>query len=193
MSETVTKNLYQRMLAIMADVRYIQKSDKKVNNQYSFVTHDSVTKALHDPLVTHGVLVIPTVREMRQDGNRTVAVVDVTFVNVDSPDQTLQVTYTGYGIDTQDKGPGKAVSYAVKYALLKVFCLETGDDPERDTVEYNPGKIAQEHVLTLIEMIGEDAELKRKVLGFCNAERYEDITKDKYTVVINKLKAKVAS
>jgi hypothetical protein len=36
----------------------------------------------------------------------------------------------GYGVDAQDKGPGKAMSYGVKYALLKVLGLETGDDPD---------------------------------------------------------------
>jgi hypothetical protein len=40
-----------------------------------------------------------------------------------------------------DKGPGKAVSYAFKYALLKVFCLETGDDPDNDAnARYEPEK-----------------------------------------------------
>ena len=44
----------------------------------------------------------------------------------------MAVRAFGYGIDNGEKGPGKAVSYAVKYALLKTFCLETGDDPDRD-------------------------------------------------------------
>jgi hypothetical protein len=38
----------------------------------------------------------------------------------------------GYGIDDQDKGAGKAMSYAVKYALLKTLGLETGDDPDEN-------------------------------------------------------------
>jgi hypothetical protein len=52
------------------------------------------------------------------------------------------VSFFGYGIDNQDKGPGKAMSYAVKYAMLKTFCLETGDDPEKDDIPHLPAKSA---------------------------------------------------
>ena len=33
-------------------------------------------------------------------------------------------------MDNADKAPGKAISYAFKYALLKTFALETGEDEE---------------------------------------------------------------
>lgn len=131
-------NLYQRLRDVMLDVKAINKESKKVNGQYTFVSHDSVAKALHDPLAKHGVVMLPTVSELKQDGNRTTAKVDVTFVNIDNPEEKTTVTYWGYGIDNQDKGVGKAISYAVKYCLLKTFCLETGDDVEKDTQEYKP-------------------------------------------------------
>lgn len=38
----------------------------------------------------------------------------------------------GMGIDDGDKAMGKAYTYAVKYALLKVFRLRYGDDPDHD-------------------------------------------------------------
>ena len=56
--------------------------------------------------------------------------VSVRFQNIDDPDDFLAVETCGYGVDDQDKGPGKAMSYAVKYALLKCLGLETGDDPD---------------------------------------------------------------
>jgi hypothetical protein len=70
-----------------------------------------------------------------QDGNRTVAVFTVRFENIDDRTDYIDVETFGYGVDPQDKGPGKAMSYGVKYALLKVLGLETGDDP--DTVQDN--------------------------------------------------------
>ena len=62
------------------------------------------------------------------------------FVNVDDAADFIEVATAGYGIDDQDKGPGKAISYAVKYALLKTLGLESGDDPDedQDTVHSNP-------------------------------------------------------
>jgi hypothetical protein len=127
-----TLNIYQRLNKVMEEVTYIQKGDKKVNNQYRYVSHDQVSSALHGPLTKNGIAVIPTVVEMTQDGNRTTAKVEVSFVNIDDAREKVSVIYFGYGIDQGDKGPGKAISYACKYALLKTFCLETGDDPDHD-------------------------------------------------------------
>jgi hypothetical protein len=129
-------NIHQRILAIMGEIDYIQKTDKKVNNQYTFVTHDAVTKALHPLFVKHGIVAIPRVTGWKQDGNRTEVNMEVDFVNVSKPEDKVIVPCFGFGIDAQDKGVGKAVSYATKYAMLKLFMLETGDDPERDSIDH---------------------------------------------------------
>ena len=39
----------------------------------------------------------------------------------------------GMGIDDNDKAMGKAYTYAIKYALLKLFRLRYGDDPDFET------------------------------------------------------------
>lgn len=135
------KNIYQKIHAIMADIDYIQKGPKKAAGMYTYVSHDAVSEAIHPLLVKHGVVVIPSVKEMHQDGNRTSMIVTVKFVNIDKPDDCFVVESRGYGIDTGDKGPGKCMSYAVKYALLKTFCLETGDDPDDDQqAKFEPSK-----------------------------------------------------
>jgi hypothetical protein len=125
-------NIYQRINAVMNEVEYIQKQEKRVNNQYRFVSHDQVTGRLHSPLTKHGIVMVPSIASVKQDGNRTEIMVNVKFVNIDEPSDFVSVDYLGYGIDVSDKGPGKAISYACKYALLKMFCLETGDDPDQD-------------------------------------------------------------
>lgn len=51
------------------------------------------------------------------------------FVNIETPDEYIDITTYGDGIDAQDKAPGKAMTYADKYALLKAYKIETGDDP----------------------------------------------------------------
>jgi hypothetical protein len=132
------KNLFQRLHAVMKEVSYVQKEDKMVNNQYRFVSHDGVTAAVRPALLNHGVLAVPQNLKRFQDGNRTEVELDVVFINIDDPKESFAVPSVGYGIDTQDKGPGKAISYAVKYALLKALSLETGDDPERDLIEHKP-------------------------------------------------------
>jgi len=134
-------NRYNKILGVMSELDYIQKSDKTVNGQYRFVSHDQVTAKVHPLLVKYRILALPTVEELKQEGNRTEAKVRLFFVNADKPEESINVVYHGYGVDNGDKGPGKAVSYAVKYGFLKVFCLETGDDPDFDAeAAYEPAK-----------------------------------------------------
>lgn len=138
--EVEKKNVYQRLLDVMQEVSYIQKEDRMVNGQYRFVSHDAVTSATRGAFIKHRVLPIPTILSRSVSGNLTTVDLLVQFVNVDEPSDKIIVRMDGYGIDSQDKGVGKAVSYAYKYALLKALNLETGDDPERDNINRDEKK-----------------------------------------------------
>lgn len=160
-------NIYQRLNLVMQEVKAIQKEDKKVNNQYTFVSHDAVARALHDPMVNAGIMMIPTIADLNQDGNRTAAKVNVDFVNIDDSSDRVSVTYWGYGVDPSDKGIGKAVSYAVKYALLKVFCLETGDDVEKHNLEYKaPEKPVSRSMVTIDDVLRLYPKEQDKIVQF---------------------------
>ncbi len=54
------------------------------------------------------------------------------FVNIDKPEEYIDITTYGDGVDSQDKAPGKAMTYADKYALLKAYKIMTGDDPDQN-------------------------------------------------------------
>lgn len=143
MSETakieVPLTLLQRLNAVMRDVSYVQK-DKKiaVGSGYMVVTHDAVTAKVRPALVEHGVFYYPHTMEHRQEGNRTEITMTVRFVNIDDGEDFIDVPCLGYGIDQGDKGPGKAASYAFKYALLKALGLETGEDADNEVTEHKP-------------------------------------------------------
>lgn len=136
------RNVLQRINAVMTELDYLQK-EKKSGMQYSFVSHDKVTGAIRPLLVKHGIACWPAAMEVKQEGNRTQLQCKVIFANIDDPADHIEVESIGYGIDSQDKGPGKAISYAVKYAMLKTFALETGDDPDNDqNVKFEPPVMA---------------------------------------------------
>lgn len=133
-----TKNILQRINAVMQELDYLQK-EKKSGMQYSFVSHDKVTGAIRPLLVKHGIVCWPHSLDVKQEGNRTQLLCKVIYASVDDPRDNIDVESFGYGIDSQDKGPGKAMSYAMKYAHLKTFSLETGDDPDNDQhVKFEP-------------------------------------------------------
>ena len=133
-------NIHQRILAVMAECDYVQKEKGATGMPYTAVMHDTVTALLHPQFVKHGICVVPSVASLGQNGNRTEVMLDVTFVNADDPADCFTITFPGYGIDKQDKGPGMATSYAYKYALLKMFALETGDDPDKSNADHEPEK-----------------------------------------------------
>lgn len=138
MTTPKAKNIHQRLAQAMAAVRYVQK-EKKQGMQYSVVLHDHVTAKVRPELLAAGIVYYPVNLEHAQNGNRTEISLSVRFVNVDEPGDYIEVPSLGYGIDQQDKGPGKAISYAVKYALLKALGLETGDDSDLEqNVQHEP-------------------------------------------------------
>ena len=57
------------------------------------------------------------------------------FVNIDNPEEYIDVTSYGDGVDSQDKAPGKAITYSDKYALLKAYKIITGEDPDQSKSE----------------------------------------------------------
>src|ERR1700678_3972371 len=125
-------NVFQKVLQIMSELDYIQKGDKTVNGQYRFASHDQVTAKIHPLLVKHRLLIIPSIEDLKQEGNRTIVKLGIVFKNPDAENDAFTVVYYGYGCDAGDKGPGKALSYAYKYCILKTFSLETGEDPDYD-------------------------------------------------------------
>jgi len=129
-------NIHQRLNAVMADVNYIKK-DKKIEigkGSYSVTGHDAVTKLIHPLLVEHGINLIPSVVEMTQEGNRTRVLMSFDWINIDDPKDFFTNQCVSYGVDNQDKGPGKSISYAQRFITLKTLHLETG---ERDVEEYD--------------------------------------------------------
>lgn len=133
-------NVHQRISRIMSEIDYIKK-DKSINfgkgGGFTVVGHDAVTKLIHPLLVKHGVNIIPTIKQIIQEGNRSRVDLEFRWVNIDNPDDHFITEASGYGIDQQDKGIGKGWSVAQRYTVLKTLHLETGDkDIEDDDINH---------------------------------------------------------
>jgi hypothetical protein len=169
-------SLQQRVMLIMRECTYIQKQDKG-GLRFDFVSYDALAAKVHPLLVKYGVLVIPTLVEHRIDGNRVEAVIDVIFSNVDKPEDHFISRQISFGVDQQDKGPGKSYTYAVKTAMLRVFCLEAGkgEDPDANQSEeydHKPGVISQHQLETLAELA---LEVGAHVPSFCKFLKIADL------------------
>lgn len=148
------RNVYQRVLAVMAELDFVSKDRRtEAQGKYKYVSHDQVAGAVHPLLVKNGLVVEPfflegaegfsieeTEYEDRDGKKKTSSATTlrggVTFVNVDAPTDRYSVPAVGLGVDPSDKGPGKACSYLIKMGLLKALCLESGEkDIEEDDHE----------------------------------------------------------
>jgi hypothetical protein len=69
------------------------------------------------------------------------------FVDARSGEE-LTVRVAGEGADPGDKAPYKAMTGALKYALLQSFLLSTGDDPEDDRADSRAALGGAERVIT---------------------------------------------
>ncbi len=132
-------NIYQRLNEVRKKVQYVQK-DKDVGGKYMAVTHDAVTALIREHLIEQGVMIVPAlvsskVAETKMTTGKGVpyiryeATYRLDFVNCDGGD-SASVLIESHAIDEGDKAPGKALSYATKYAILKLFSIETGEDEE---------------------------------------------------------------
>lgn len=148
MSETIALNLYQRINEIRKKVDYVRK-EKAVQN-YKAVTHDQITAILRQHLIDFGVVIIPTLKssvtcdtgEKTSKGTPIIRVeveYVLEFVNIDDPADRFSSTVSAHANDTGDKAPGKALSYAKKALVLKIFEIETGEDEESryQSAEFN--------------------------------------------------------
>ena len=95
---------------------------------------------------------------------------------------------TGEGIDKGDKAGYKAYTGALKYFLANTFMVATGDDPEKDSPSAKMNdKKASPKQLAYLETVYKD-ELLEKLLKTNNIEKLSDLSMEKASELISKLR-----
>lgn len=174
---TQRPNIYQRINAVRAELPYIQK-DTRVDGKYSAVSHDQVTAAIRPLLIKHEIVIVPTLvgsEELPSDPpkegksrNRMFSFIyQFAFVCADNPDDSVVFSVPAHGADTLDKACGKAMSMATKYAILKIFNLETGDQEESRMGEI----VDDDLVATAMSLITGAENMDELHTGFTSAVR----------------------
>lgn len=148
-------NIYEKLSKITMEIATVAKNlqvETGVGKGYKAVSEGDVLAAVKPIEAKYGVYSFPAIRRIvdsgeivttktykgeLQESKRLFLRVETVyrFVNIEKPDEYVDVTVYGDGVDTQDKAPGKAMTYADKYALLKAYKIQTGDDPDRDASE----------------------------------------------------------
>lgn len=142
-----TRQIGPLMAAVMADVDAVGKTRRNDAQRYTFRGIDDFSNALHPVLSKHGVVLRPHVVEAKplesyetKSGGtmfRVSVVLDLAFVAPDGSEHVVRTA--GEGADTGDKATNKAMSAALKYALIMTFLVPTEErvlvDSEEDSHE----------------------------------------------------------
>jgi hypothetical protein len=187
-----SKNIYQRINAVMKKVKYVKK-DASVQG-YKAVTHDQVISVCREELVNQGVVIVPNqiAHDMliTKDQNNKMHLYEsdycIDFVNMDNPTEMIHVNISSQAQDNGDKAPGKALSYAVKYAILKVLCLETGENDESRAEEF--ATLTETQTKGIDALLKNNEDLKSRVLGGYGVEQTSELLKKDYNAIVAGIK-----
>ena len=147
----MSDNIFYRMSKITEEISVVAKnlSVGYGKNSYKAVGEADVLAAVKPIEAKHGVYSYPVSREIIDSGVLTTSGYDgkeknqmymriktvYRFLCIDNPDSFIDIESFADGVDSQDKAPGKAMTYADKYALLKAYKIITGDDPDQNLSE----------------------------------------------------------
>lgn len=142
--------IFKQMPLVMAEIGPVSKDQKNAAQGFKYRGIDQFVNALQPALVKHKVFITPRVtsrteelREVeRNSGKKGVdkyvsLMVEYDFFAEDGSKVTVG-PIASEGIDSGDKATNKALSSALKYALIQVFSIPTEDmvdgDKESPTV-----------------------------------------------------------
>ena len=214
MNDVKEMNIYEKLSAITAEIGVVEKNlNVKVssNSSYKAVSERDVLDAVKPIEQKYRVYSYPANRKIidrdvltkETEYNGTITRTNTLFmrvetvyrfVNIDKPDEFIETTVYGDGLDTGDKASGKAMTYADKYALMKAYKLSTGDDPDKEaSPEHGYEKKAEPKATTkqiaLVEDLYTDEEIER-ICKKAKITKIEDLTIAQASALIQKRKDK---
>lgn len=148
MEEAGTMNIYQKIQLVSNDIKNIEKNMTVGTGNYAYKAVQDIDVVLEVKKYEHihKILSIPIkqdliktdiVRTNKGNGVESITYVDIVkmtlrIINLENPQEYIDIESFGRGLDTADKGFGKASTYARKYALLNAYKIATGEDPDKD-------------------------------------------------------------
>ncbi len=178
-------NLYQKILAIMESVQRLQKDDTVAygKTNYKALSEEKVTTIMRAEMIKQKMIVFPIKQEWNREGQITH--VDVTYRMVDTESgEYIDIVSCGDGADSQDKGSGKAMTYAFKYMWLRTFALPTGEDPDKissEELDAKSDRITANEAEVLGAILNENQTAKW--LSHFGKKKLTDLSKTEYAAI----------
>jgi len=185
-------NLFEKIQSVSNEVRNITKDMTVGSGSYSYkaVSDIDVTLAVKDAETKFKIVSIPIKQELINseilkvlDGQKEkitfVDTIKLTLKIVDLEDITsfIEIESFGKGIDSGDKGFGKASTYARKYALLNAYKIATGEDPDHDkSKNLEQKKTISEKRVEVVNYLEKNVSTLQSILTHFSIGSLEDLT-----------------
>lgn len=134
-------SIYQLMAQVMRDVGAVGKNGMNKSQNYAFRGVDDAIAALAQPLRDHGVFMTPEILDCEAEtrGKMNAVRMRVAFHFYGPAGDSVRTVTMGEASDVADKASNKAMSAALKYALIHTFMIPVDarslDDGDRDHPE----------------------------------------------------------
>lgn len=154
---------------VMCKVGYVQKKNKNEFHKYKYAGEAVLLETLRPAMVEAGLMLIPcgsTIQPIDEYGN-THLKMDYWLAHKSGQVWPEKLSMFGAGNDKNskggvgDKGTYKAITGANKYILFKLFQIETGDDPEKDTGDTSGPKETKQDVAKELSKPISESQRKR--------------------------------
>ena len=164
----MSNQIYADLAKVMRSVDHVGKNDVNNHQHFSFRGIDGVLNAVGPALREHNVVVYPRLHDVAYEEVKTSGgkastacrvVVDYVFASVDG--STVETRVAAESWDTGDKAMPKAMSVAMRTALIQALALPT-DEPDPDSFTYTREAADEknERVAAKIEAAGTVDELR---------------------------------
>ena len=140
--------IYAAISRVMGDIGAVSKDQKNPQQGYKFRGIDQMYNAVQPAMVKHGVFCAPEVtastreeRPAKSGGVLTYTTLTVRHRFYAADGSFVDVVTIGEAMDSGDKSTNKAMSAAMKYALIELFAIPT--EEEKDTEADSPEPAAR--------------------------------------------------
>lgn len=162
-------NIYQKIQAVISDGIYIKRGS---SGQGTGVLYDEAIAKLTPLLTKHGIVfAVEKSGESRSRKNAKDSYIyecdfNIHYINVDDPADRFTTLVEAHAMDAGDKAPGKAITYATKISLLKVFQIETGlNDESREEIKQRTTTIDADQIKEIAQYCIEQDDKGQAVLN----------------------------
>ena len=162
----MSNQIYADLAKVMRSVDHVGKGDFNSHQRFNFRGIDGVLNAVGPALREHNVVVYPRLHDVAYEEVKTSGgkastacrvVVDYIFASVDG--STVETRVAAESWDTGDKAMPKAMSVAMRTALIQALALPT-DEPDPDSFTYTREAADEKKERDAAKIERVDAEIK---------------------------------